>query len=120
MAGIIPLLDRLFSLRRLLALLTPPGWLRPYRGATCEELEELVDRRLAGAIHMRRRACLRKGLTLFHFMRLAGHDAVLHFAVYPPGDEESPMRGHCWITSDGKDYGEKPDRAHVTVMRYGE
>jgi hypothetical protein len=118
-ASIIPLLDRLLPLRWLLRVLTPPARFRPYARVPADEIEKLIDRRLAGAINMRRRACLRKGLTLFHFLRLAGRQAVISFAVYPPGEAARRIRGHCWVTSEGRDFGERPDSPHVTVMEYG-
>lgn len=46
---------------------------------------------------MKRRSCLRMGLVLFHFLRLAGHDAVLNFSVSPPGDCHNGLHGHCWV-----------------------
>jgi len=119
-AGVLPLLVRLVPLPRLLRLLTPRADRRPYAGAEVEEIAAAVDRQLADPVHMRRRACLRKGLTLFHFLRLAGHPAVIQFAVYPPGQQDAKMRGHCWVTVGGRDFGDLPDGPSTTVWRHGD
>jgi hypothetical protein len=52
-------------------------------------------------------------------LRLSGRQAVISFAVYPPGDEAMRIRGHCWVTADGRDFGNRPDSPHVIVMEYG-
>lgn len=114
-----PLLVRLLPLRALLRLVTPPGWLRPYRHMQADAIAAAVDRRLARPVHMRRRACLRKGLMLFHFLRLAGRPAVMHFGVYGPGNEQARMRAHCWVTVDGRAICDEPDRPHATVLSHG-
>jgi hypothetical protein len=47
---------------------------------------------------MKRRKCLREGLLLFHFLRLAGQPAVLKIGVFPPGPDGARNHAHCWIT----------------------
>lgn len=117
LATLIPLLDRLFPLRVILRLLTPPGGLVPYRGTTVNRISEAVCARLQRPLHMRRRACLRKGLMLFHFLRLAGLPAELHFGVYPA--DGMRRRGHCWVTSGSRTLNSKPTRPVAVVLNYG-
>ena len=69
---------------------------------------------------MRRRACLRKGLTLFHFLRLADKPAVMHFGVYPAASEQARMHAHCWVTIDGQAISDPPDQPHAALLRHGQ
>jgi len=118
-AFLMPLLVRLIPLPSLLKLLTPPKRLCPYRGLEANSIVEAVGRRLAEPVNMRRRACLRRGLVLFHFLRLAALPAAIHFAVYPPGDAASRMHAHCWVTLDGKDLSDPPEEPYALMMVHG-
>jgi len=117
-AFMLPLLVRFFSLRKLLWVVTPPKFLRLYSNAKVEDIVAEVSRRLAEPVNMRRRACLRRGLTLFHFLRLAGHPAELHFAVYPMSEQDT-MHAHCWVTVAGTAVSYPPQGPHKVIMTYG-
>ena len=117
-ACLIPPLDRLLPLNGMLWLLTPSRWWHPYRGVPPEAIGDLVQRRLAHPRQMKRRACLRQGLMLFHFLCLAGHEPVLHFAVFPAEPAPRPMHAHCWVTLDGRDYSAPAQRPCAEMMRY--
>lgn len=108
-AAILPLLDRLLPLKRLVSLLRPPRWLHPYAGLADEWIVAAVQRRLRRPRNMRRRACLRRGLVLFHFLRLAARPAELRFGVFPEPDERGQMRAHCWVELDGRCLGDPAD-----------
>jgi len=97
-ATVIPLSVKVFSISRLTRLLTPPAWLHPYAGIPAEQIAASVAHRLRNPRVMRRRACLREGLTLFHFLRLAALPAVLRISVYPPSQDPQRLHAHCWIT----------------------
>ena len=113
----LPVLVALFSLRRLVRLLTPPGFLQPYAGVGADEIVTMVARRLAQPQMMRRRACLRHGLTLLHFLRLAGLAAELHVAVYPPSSDPNRLHGHCWVSLDGRDLMPGPGAPAAEMAR---
>ena len=117
-ATLVPMLDRVVSFKGMLRLVTPPGWLRPYRALPADRIAEVVRHRLRRPRHMRRRACLREGLTLFHFLSLAGLPAVLHVAVYPPGGDAGRLRGHCWVTCGGRDVSAPPQEPFALVLRH--
>ena len=117
-ATFLPVLVRL-PLRRLLRLMTPPAFLRPYASVSRERIVEIVERRLRAPRNMRRRACLRRGLLLFHFLRLAGCDAVLQFGVFPPGVNPNRMHGHCWVTVAGEGVADPPGEGLAVVMTHG-
>jgi hypothetical protein len=119
-ATLIPLLVKFIPLTALLHLLTPKRKSPVYRCVPIEQITQVVGRRLSNPIHMRRRACLREGIVLFHFLRLVGYDAVMRFAVYPPSDDESPMHAHCWVTVGEKDISTPPEEPYRTIMVHGE
>jgi hypothetical protein len=112
----IPLLDHLLPLKAMLRALTPPSRWRPYRGLEPQKVEAVVRRALRNPWHMKRRTCLREGLSLFHFLRLSGRPAVLHFAVYPPPDDGARMRGHCWVTCEGESVSQPPDGPYAELL----
>jgi hypothetical protein len=114
-ATAMPLLVRLIPLKRLLRLLEPPRWMRCYRNVDIERIAAVVEARLARPRMMVRRACLRKGLTLYHFLRLSGRPAELVFGVFPSADAKGRMHGHCWVSVDGRAVSE-PAAAPVAVV----
>ena len=119
-ASVMPLLVRLLPLPKLLSLLTPSPRRRPYKGASADCVARTVAGRLVSPRNMRRRACLREGLVLFHFLRLAGHHAALHFAVYPPDRADSQIHAHCWVTINGTPISAPAKGPHVEMLRHGE
>ena len=118
-ATLLPLLVRVLPLKALLRLMTPPGWWRPYRAVPSERIAAAVARRLKHPHNMRRRACLREGLTLYHFLRLAGVPAVLQFGVYPPELDPGRMHAHCWVTVDGVPVSAPPGQPAALVLTHG-
>jgi len=118
-ATLVPLLVKLLPLRALLRLLTPPGRFRPYAGVSQERMVELVARRLRRPRHMRRRACLRRGLVLFQFLRLAGVPALLHISVFSPGAEADRMKAHCWVSVEGRCLSDPPEGTVAISLVHG-
>jgi len=118
-AALIPILDRLLTLERTLRLLTPRRPRRSYRGVAPEAISALVARRLERPRHMRRRACLRRSLVLYHFLRLAGIDAIFHVAVFPPSVDPKRLHAHSWITVGEACLCEPPKGNTVEILTYG-
>ena len=116
LATFIPLLVRFVPLKRLAKLLTPPRAFRFYRGASAQLIAETVHRRLASPRNMKRRSCLREGLTLFHFLKLAGIPAVMHFCVYQQQENSPRMHAHCWVTVDDSAILTPPTLPHVMMF----
>lgn len=106
-ARLLPLRAKRQSIETLLVEATPRAGFTPYRGIAPEPIIEAVRRTLANPWRMRGRRCLREGLIAFRFLRLAGHPAVLHFAVASPSPADR-MRAHCWVTLDGRCLLERP------------
>jgi hypothetical protein len=113
-ATLFPLLERLFPLRGLLWLVErPTGW-TPYRGVAAERIIALIDHRLRNPRHMRRRRCLRQGMMLFHFLRLAGVPTIMHFGVLGPATSGQRLHAHCWVNIAGRDV--YPPLGNVAVV----
>ncbi len=118
-ATMLPLLVRVLPLKVLLRLMTPPARLRPYRTVPPDRIAAIVARRLRNPRNMRRRACLRRGLTLYHFLRLAGVPAAIHFGVYPPDADPRRLHAHCWVTVDGVALTEPPGQPSAVLFTHG-
>lgn len=117
---LIPLLVRIVPLVRVIRLLTPPQGIRFYRGVGEDRVIKAVHRCLATPRNMRRRACLREGLMLFHFLRLADLPASIHFGVYPPDTDTKRMHAHCWVTLNGRAVSSPPEDSHTVMLVRGE
>lgn len=118
-AAVIPPLDKFLTLERMLRLLTPHRPLRLYAGVTADLIVGIVRRRLHRPFHMRRRACLRLSLVMYHFARLAGIDAVFHVAVFPPSADPNRLHAHSWVTAGEVCLCEPPKGHAAEVLTYG-
>ena len=118
-AAAIPLLTKLLPLKRLLRTLTPKGECQLYRSVLPERIAEMVQNRLRRPRQMRRRKCLREGLTLFYFLRLAGAPAKIHVALHNPKDNTKRIRAHCWVVLDGLAMTEPIKGPNTTILTYG-
>lgn len=118
-AAAVPLLVKLLPFKALLGVLTPRPGRRPYKGVPAEAIVDRVTRRLLRPRHMRHRLCLRRSLTLFHFLRLAGHPAVLRISVYPDSPGQKHTKAHGWVTLDGVDLTAPPEGPSATVLVHG-
>ena len=119
LAAVIPLLIKLLPLKKLLRLMTPKAKCDLYKSITPEQVTEMVHRRLRRPRHMRNRPCLRKGLTLFYFLRLAGAPAKIHIAVHTPTTDSNRIRAHCWVVLDGLAMTEPINGPGPTILTYG-
>ena len=117
-ATAIPLLVKVLSLKALLALLTPENRCRPYRRVSIRRIRSMVRHRLRKPRRMGGRACLRHGLMVFHFLRLAGVPAALEFAAYAPPKGAGAMLAHCWVTVGGQPVTRGPHRPAAKVLTY--
>ena len=119
-ATVYPLLDRFLTLERVLALFTPRRPFGPYVGISPDLIAAIVHERLRRPIHMRRRACLRLSLVLYHFLRLSGAEAVFHVAVFPPSSvDQKRLHAHGWVTVGGVCLCEPLRERAVEILTYG-
>jgi len=117
LALVIPGASRRLPLPRLLARFTPRGPSRLYAGIEPGAIVDIVRDRVSRPWRMRGRRCLRHGLLLFHFLRLAGRPARLHFCIFNRmlGREQA----HCWVTLDGRAVSDPPEADHVVILVHG-
>ncbi|MBN2133628.1 MAG: lasso peptide biosynthesis B2 protein [Sedimentisphaerales bacterium] len=115
----LPLLDRLLTLERMLKSLTPRRASGRYAGVDIDRIAATVRQCTRRARHMRRRACLRTSLLLYHFLRLAGHAPVFHVAVLPPSVDPKRLHAHCWVTVGDRSVSEPPGSGAVEMVTYG-
>ena len=97
----LPFTVKRCSLDRLLAGTTPLPGRMPYRGVSAHEIIDAVRESTKRPWRMGGRRCLREGLLAFRFLRLAGHPAVLHFAIEPDSVAADSPSAHCWVTVAG-------------------
>jgi hypothetical protein len=125
LATLIPLLVRWLPLHRVLRLLSGGrkpsarrvGWL--YAGISADRIVQMVRHRLRAPRMMIRRPCLREGLLVFHFLRRAGFDPIIRFAVYPPNSDPNRLHAHCWVTLNDQPLNDEPQGPHAVVLTAG-
>ena len=97
----LPMTAKRRDIEPLLLAATPAAAHAPYRGLASAAVVAAVRKTLARPWRMRGRRCLRESLLAFRFLRLAGHPAVIHFAVAPGRKEGDRLRAHAWVSLDG-------------------
>lgn len=63
------------------------------------------------------RTCLRQALTLYDMLTYLGYTVTIHFGILKMGGQ---LRGHSWVTLDGKALAENgdPGASHRIVYSY--
>ena len=118
LALMTPALLGVLGLRRSLILLDLLSRWHPYRHLSVRRIRAIIRRRLARPRVMIRRACLRHGLVLYHFLRLIGLAPRLHLAVYPPSVDPRRLHGHCWVGLDGKPLLSPPSGPAAEILTW--
>lgn len=111
LALIIPDISKWLPLTSLLKLFTPRHEDRRYATLNQEQVLQAIDSLLRRPWRMRGRPCLRRGLLMFYFLRLAGIPAILHFGVYRAGEQ-----AHCWVEVHGRCLADPPRQPYALVL----
>lgn len=106
-------LSRWLPLHRLLAFYTPSKTQNAWSKLTADEIISHIDRHLQNCHRMRGRRCLRRGLLVFYFLRLAGHPAKLHFSYFL--EQHGKTQTHCW-NSVGNRVDSPPEQSSVELL----
>ena len=114
----IPLLDRLLPLKHLLALMTPRLRIGAYAPVPVEEIDACIREAVANPRHMKRRACIRRGLLLLHFLRLSGREAVATISVGPDPSRPGKLLAHCWVSLEGRCVADPPAPDMKPILHY--
>jgi hypothetical protein len=112
---ILPDLSRVAPLERLLRWYTPRSAAPAWRHFGPDEILAHIDHHLAGCRRMRGRRCLRRGLLVFYFLRLAGYPAVLHMGVF--ARPQGRTLAHCW-TSIGSRVDDPPQAPCTPLLEW--
>jgi len=117
LSAAVPFRARRRTLLQLMTELTPPapdpGW-RP----AVEPVVRSVRAAMARPWRSRDRRRLGEALLTFHFLRRAGHPAVLHVSVDRASIRTMRTRGHCWVTLEGVCLSNPPDPAQSEFFRF--
>lgn len=116
-ARLIPFLAWRRNLGSLLAL-TKPRSVAPYRGLAADYISRRVKKATRRPWVMRDRPCLREGVLAIRFLRLAGFDPTLHFAVDRNSVSHDVLSAHCWVVLDDKAMLNPPTPSMVEILVY--
>jgi hypothetical protein len=89
-------LSRRMPLQKLLKWYTPSSPSPEWSKLPKELILSCIDDHLQKCRRMKGRRCLRRGLLVFYFLRLAGYDARLHFGYFV--QQAGNTQTHCWNT----------------------
>jgi len=113
---LLPALARGAPLPELLSRAAPAGR-TPYRGLPVPFLLRRVKRACRRPWLMHDRPCLREGVLAWRFLRLAGHDPVLHFGIDRASVARERMAAHCWLSLNGETLLNPPAEGYVEIQR---
>ena len=108
--SILAILQKIFSLEKLLSLLQPDASGKCNRcGSAALELERIVyltDRLLWQNFWVFRPVCLRRSLVLFRYLRQSGYPVSICFGV---SNADKTLSGHSWLELDGDVIAERDE-----------
>lgn len=114
---LIPVLAWRRNLTSLLAL-AKPREVTPYRGLAADYICRRVKKATRRPWVMRDRPCLRSGVLAIRFLRLAGFEPSLHFAVDSMSVAQDVLAAHCWVVLDQQTMLNPPSPSMVEVLVY--
>lgn len=91
-----------------------PAW----EGVELEFILRRVRRSVKHPILMRHRRCMRHGLLGFRYLRKAGFDPVLKFAIVGDSLNNDRVGAHCWVCLDGKPVISDREPGMVDVLEF--
>jgi hypothetical protein len=116
---ILPLLLKIFSLKKLMEILSSDTKGNDDVGA--EKVLKLTNLILHRNIFIYRNICLKRSLTLYYFLSRMGQSVNIYYGVKKdtePDNEDAVLDGHSWIKLNGKIFNEgdkdAPSRYHIT------
>lgn len=116
-ARLLPVLAWKRSLPSLLKIVMPRKSI-PYQGLPAGYIARRVKKATRRPWLMRDRPCLREGLLALRFLRLAGFEPALHFAVDRASVKSDVLSAHCWVVLDKETLINPPSQSMVEVLVY--
>jgi hypothetical protein len=117
-ARLLPLFVRDSRLDRLLAMATPPRQLSAFSALDADIIAATAKRAARRPWVMRDRRCLREGLLAFHYLSLAGHRPLLHFAIEKASLTMPKPAAHCWVTVGGRILMNPPSATMIDMFAW--
>jgi hypothetical protein len=116
-AAVLPALKFVLPLPRLVALVTPAER-APARDPAREQRVERLAARLYRTPRLGRDNCLERSLVTYRYLARAGSDPRLVVGMR----REDELRGHVWVTVDGRPVHDTPDflAGFVPLMTFPE
>jgi hypothetical protein len=116
---ILPLLLNLFSLKKLMEVLSSDS--KENRDVDADKILQLTNLILHRDVFIYKNICLKRSLTLYYFLSRMGQRVNIYYGVKKdtkPGHDVHILDGHSWIELNGEIFndGDKdaPDIYHIT------
>jgi len=116
---ILPLLLKLFSLKKLMEVLSSDS--KENRDVDADKILQLTNLILHRDIFIYKNICLKRSLTLYYFLSRMGQKVNIYYGVRKDtelNNEDAVLDGHSWIKLNGKIFndGDKdaPETYHIT------
>ena len=116
---ILPLLLKLFSLKKLMEVLSSDS--KENRDVDADKILKLTNLILHRDIFIYKNICLKRSLTLYYFLSRMGQNVNIYYGVKKDtelNNEDQGLDGHSWIKLNGEIFndGDKnaPDIYHIT------
>ncbi len=116
---ILPLLLKLFSLKKLMEVLSSDS--KENRDVDADKILKLTNLILHRDVFIYKNVCLKRSLTLYYFLSRMGQSVIIYYGVKRDtelNNEDAVLEGHSWIELNGEIFndGDKdaPDIYHIT------
>jgi len=116
---ILPLLLKLFSLKKLMEVLSSDS--KENRDVDADKILQLTNLILHRDVFIYKNICLKRSLALYYFLSKMGQSVIIYYGVKRDtelNNEDAVLDGHSWIKLNGKIFndGDKnaPETYHIT------
>ena len=116
---ILPLLLKLFSLKKLMEVLSSDS--KENRDVDADKILQLTNLILHRDVFIYKNVCLKRSLTLYYFLSRMGQRVNIYYGVKKDAElnnEDQVLDGHSWIELNGEIFndGDKdaPKSYHIT------
>ncbi len=116
---ILPLLLKLFSLKKLMEVLSSDS--KENRDVDADKILQLTNLILHRDVFIYKNICLKRSLTLYYFLSRMGQSVNIYYGVKRDtelNNEDAVLDGHSWIELNGEIFNEgdknAPEMYHIT------
>ena len=116
---VLPLLLKLFSLKKLMEVLSSDS--KENRDVDADKILQLTNLILHRDVFIYKNICLKRSLTLYYFLSRMGQSVNIYYGVKRDtelNNEDAVLDGHSWIELNGEIFNEgdknAPEMYHIT------